>query len=209
MKLPVRFLLAALAASPLVFSQVVTSPSSYGTFTAPTAGTREFTLGASGATDRRISGSNGGASGSFGWYFDAENEIVLRQSVNFSTGGETLTTTTPTAGGAVGTGIGVVTTTRSSRREWSAATRLAFDHHFATHGIFRPFLGANFGAVYGRSVRDTLAAGLEAGGKFYVQPRTFILTMVEYGWFFNRARNIDNRFRDGQFTWSAGVGFNF
>ena len=53
------------------------------------------------------------------------------------------------------------------------------------------------------------AAGLEAGAKFYVQPRTFIYAMVEYGWFFRRVRNVDNSFSDGQFNGGIGVGFNF
>jgi hypothetical protein len=67
----------------------------------------------------------------------------------------------------------------------------------------------NIGGVYGDAVRETFAAGLEAGAKFYVQPRTFIYAMAEYGWFFRRARSLDDRFDDGQFNWTVGVGFNF
>jgi hypothetical protein len=33
--------------------------------------------------------------------------------------------------------------------------------------------------------------------------------MAEYGWFFRRARSVDNSFSDGQFNWAVGVGFNF
>jgi hypothetical protein len=189
-----------------------TTTTSTGFWSAPgaiTSGTREFTLGAAGASDRRFSGSDGGASGSLGWYLNEATEVLVRQSVSFSTGNRSLVP--PPAGGAnTGTGTGQVPlTVQSGRRQWSAATRLAIDQNFATSGPFRPFLGANFGGTYGRSVRDTWAAGLEAGAKAYVQPRTFIVVLVEYGWFFNRAHNIDNRFRDGQFTYSAGVGFNF
>jgi hypothetical protein len=175
------------------------------------AGTREFTLGAAGTSDERFSGSTGGASGSLGWYLNGATELVLRQSINFSTANRSLPPPPTNTGGAnTGTGTGqVVVTPQAGRRQWSAATRLAIDQHFTTHGAFRPFIGANFGGTYGRSVRDTWAAGLEAGAKAYVQPRTFIMLMVEYGWFFNRPHNVDDRFRDGQFTYSAGVGFNF
>lgn len=190
--------LLLLAAAPLAQAQMSSAPA------ATVAGTREFTLGASGFSDKRFSGSTGGASGSLGWFLNEASEIVVRQSINFSTGGNTLV-----LGPTTGTGTTPTLVTQSGRREWSASTRVAYDLHLATRGAFRPFIGANFGGVYGRSVSDTWAAGLEAGGKFYVQPRTFIVALVEYGWFFNRTRNLDDRFRDGQFNWSAGIGFNF
>lgn len=209
MKLPV-LTSALLGLASLSFAQ--TTATTTGFWSAPgtiASGTREFALGAAGASDRKFSGSDGGASGSLGWYLNGATEVLIRQSLNFSTGNRSLVT--PPAGGAnTGTGTGqVALTPQAGRRQWSAATRVAVDQHFSTSGPFRPFIGANFGGTYGRSVRDTWAAGLEAGAKAYVQPRTFIVLLVEYGWFFNRARSLDNRFRDGQFTYSAGVGFNF
>jgi hypothetical protein len=152
--------------------------------TARRTGEREFTLGGAGASNTDFDNSFGGVNFSYGWYTSETQAWVIRQSANYSN---------PDRGG----------------QDWNGSTRLAFDQHFAARGALRPFVGVNFGGVYGDSVRDTFAAGLEGGAKFYVQPRTFVYAMTEYGWFFRRARNIDDSFRDGQFNWGVGVGFNF
>lgn len=201
--------LLALATAASSSAQTVATSTS-GTFAGTPNGTHELTLGGSGASDRRFSGSTGGISGSFGWYLNDASELVLRQSVNFSTGSAPLVNTPPTSGGAA-TGT-TPTITTSTRRQWDASTRLAFDQHFGMMGrSFRPFLGVNLGGVYGRAVRDTWAAGLEAGGKFYVQPRTFVQALIEYDWFFRHAHSITStdRFKDGAWNYSLGVGFNF
>jgi hypothetical protein len=172
-------LLMATAASA---QTTVSAPS--GGLTVRTAGEREFTLGGSGATNKEFDESFGGVNFSYGWYSTDTQQWVIRQSINYSN---------PSVGG----------------QAWNGATRLAFDQHLTAYGAVRPFVGVNVGGVYGDRVRDTFSAGLEAGAKFYVQPRTFIYAMVEYGWFFRHARNVDDTFSDGQFNWSVGVGFNF
>jgi hypothetical protein len=172
-----------LATVPVV-SHAQTTVTSPGDMTTRTAGEHEFTLGGSGASNKDFDESFGGVNLSYGWYLNATQEIVVRQSINYAN---------PNIGG----------------QSWNGATRVAFDQHLAAHGAIRPFVGANFGGVYGDAVRDTFAAGLEGGAKFYVQPRTFIYAMVEYGWYFRRARHLDDRFNNGQFTWGVGMGFNF
>lgn len=149
-----------------------------------TAGEHEFSLGGNGASNRDFDDSLGGVSFSYGWYTTPTQLISIRQSINYSN-------------------------PNNSGQSWNGSTRVAFDQHFASRGALRPFVGVNVGGVYGDGVRDTFAAGLEAGAKYYVQPRTFLYAMAEYGWFFRRARNLDDRFDDGQFNWSVGVGFNF
>ena len=163
-------------------AQTTITPS--GDLTVRRAGEREFTLGGAGATNKDFDESFGGVNFSYGWYTSETQEWVIRQSITYSN---------PSNGG----------------QAWNGATRLAFDQHLATHGALRPFIGVNAGGVYGDRVRETFAAGLEVGGKFYVQPRTFIYALVEYGWFFRRARNVDDAFSNGQFNWGVGVGFNF
>lgn len=148
------------------------------------AGEREFTLGGSGASNTDLDDSFGGATFSYGYYQTENAAWVLRQSINYSN---------PDRGGTT----------------WFGATRIAYDYHLAPWGAFRPFVGANFGGVYGKAVSDTWAAGLEAGLKYYVQPRTFIYAIGEYGWYFDRASGIDDTFRDGSINWSVGLGFNF
>lgn len=149
-------------------------------------GDHEFTLGGSGASNRQFSNSFGGLNFSVGQYLNDTQEVSIRQSINYANSG---------APGA--------------RQEWNGSTRLAFDQHFAAHGAFRPFVGVNVGGAYGRNVTDTWAAGIEAGIKYYVQPRTFVYLTPEYNWFFRHARGIHESFGDGQFNWSVGVGFNF
>lgn len=165
-----------------MFAQTAaTSPS---TQWGPRAGQHEFTFGAGGATNRDFDNSLGGVNFSFGKYFSDTGVGLIRQSINYSN---------PSSGD----------------QSWNGSTRIAYDQHLAARGPFRPFVGVNLGGVYGGDVRDTWAAGLEAGGKIYVNQTTFLYVMAEYSWFFRHARSLDDRFDDGQFTWTAGVGFNF
>ncbi len=147
-------------------------------------GEREITLGGSGATNQELNDSFGGVNFSYGWYTTPTSLWSIRQSINYSN---------PSIGGT----------------RFNGSTRIAFDQHLTARGPLRPFIGVNAGGVYGDNVRDTFAAGLEAGLKHYVQPRTFVYALVEYGWFFQKARGVDDTFDDGQFTWTVGVGFNF
>lgn len=148
------------------------------------AGDREFTLGGSGASNKDFDDSFGGVNFSYGWYSTPTSLWSIRQSINYSN---------PSIGG----------------KRFNGSTRIAFDQHLVARGPVIPFIGINAGGVYGDNLRDTFAAGLEAGGKYYVQSRTFVYALVEYGWFFRRARAVDDTFNNGQFTWSVGMGFNF
>lgn len=177
------FIVAALLPLAALAQTTATSPAAFEAF-APVAGTREFTLGGSGATNKDFDSSFGGVSFSFGQYINETLAVVLRQSVNYSN---------PDVGGTL----------------WNGSTKIAVDHHLAARGRVRPFVGVNFGRIYGDSVHDTWSAGLETGAKFYVQERTFIMATVEYGWLFEDAGSVNNQFDDGQWNWSLGVGFNF
>lgn len=152
--------------------------------TARRGGEREFTIGGSGASNKAFDNSFGGVNLSYGVYSNETQAWVLRQSINYSN---------PNRGST----------------QWNGSTRVAFNQHLAARGPVRPFIGINVGGVYGDAVRDTWAAGLEGGGKYYVAPRTFLYALVEYGWFFRNTRDVDDRFRAGQFNWSLGVGYNF
>jgi hypothetical protein len=178
--LAASLLLGALSTVALA-QTAVTTP---GDPTARRAGEREFTLGGAGAVNKDFDESLGGVNFSFGSYLNETQAIVVRQSINYAN---------PNRGG----------------QTWNGSTRIAFDQHLAARGALRPFVGVNIGGVYGDAVRDTFAAGLEGGAKFYVQPRTFIYAIAEYGWFFRRARSLDDRFDEGQFNWGVGIGFNF
>lgn len=164
-------------------SPATTTTDEFTTFV-PQRGDREFTLGGSGATNKDFNDSLGGVSFSYGSYLNETLAVVLRQSVNY---------TNPSAGGT----------------QWNGSTKIALDQHVMANGRWRPFVGANFGRIYGDAVHDTWSAGLETGLKYYVLPRTFIMATVEYGWLFDDSDAVDDRFDDGQWNWTVGIGFNF
>jgi hypothetical protein len=153
----------------------------------PHRGSEEFTLSGSGTADKRWNNGVGGAGLSFGSYFTDSGELLLRQSVGYSKPG-------PSGGNA-----------------WSGSTRIAFDQHLLGTGPLRPYVGANVGGIYGQTVRDTWAAGLETGLKYYVMPRTFLFAGIEYDWFFRHAHGLigKQKFRDGEWNYGLGTGFNF
>jgi hypothetical protein len=147
----------------------------------PEAGDWALTLGGSGSSSHDFDGGRGDLTGSLGYYLTPNWEVSVRQGIGFSDFGES---------------------------SWSGATRGAIDYNFDLNR-WRPFLGANFGGLYGDGVTDTFAAGFEAGVKYYVSSKTFILGMVEWQWLFKDADNADDAFDDGQFIYSLAVGFNF
>lgn len=147
----------------------------------PLAGDWELTLGGGGSSDKEFSSGSFGLNTGLGYYFTPKLELAVRQAVNYSDFGDSV---------------------------WNGSTRLALDYHFDLNR-FRPFVGANFGGIYGDSVRDTFAAGLEAGLKYYVLEKTFIFGSLEYQWLFRNAGSADNNFDDGQFAYVVGIGFNF
>lgn len=147
-------------------------------------GVQELTFGGSGGVDRGFNDSFGGATVGYGVYFNNEWMGAIRQSLNYNN---------PDRGAT----------------RWSGSTRVAANYHFTELGMAMPFVGASFGRIYGDAVRDTWTAGLEVGVKYYVRRQVFVFAMVDYSWFFDRGRQLDNNFDEGQFGWTTGIGFNF
>ena len=147
----------------------------------PQGGDWELTLGGGGSNDKDFNAGSFALNGSVGYYFTTQMELSVRQGVSYSHFGESA---------------------------WDGSTRLAFDYNFDLNR-FRPYLGVDFGGIYGDSVRDTFAAGLEAGLKYYVLPKTFVFGSIEYEWLFRNAGHIDNGFKNGEFIYGVGIGFNF
>jgi hypothetical protein len=147
----------------------------------PETGDWELTLGGSGSSAHDFDGGRADLSASIGYYINPHWELSLRQGIGFADFGDS---------------------------SWSGATRGAVDYHFDLDRL-RPFVGANFGGIYGDGVTDTFAAGLEAGLKYYVSNKTFILGMIEWQWLFKDARSADDAFDDGQFIYTLAIGFNF
>lgn len=148
------------------------------------AGVHQFTLGGGGVSNRDFDNSSGSIDFSFGQFSSANSLWAVRQSISY---------VNPDNGG----------------RSWNGATRLAYDYNLATDGVTRPFIGISGGGVYGDNVDDSWTAGLEGGARYYVQNRTFVYGMISYDWLFNHANDLDDRFDDGRFGWTLGVGFDF
>jgi hypothetical protein len=156
---------------------------------APPERPNEITLGAGASHGPDINGFTGSFNGSYGYFFTDSLELSIRQSLSYTD-----------VGGGAGDGSA-----------WNASTRVAVDIHFplGDRGQFRPFVGANIGYVYGETVNDTFEAAPEAGIKIDITPTAFIFVLAEYQFFFDKGSNASDSFSDGQFLYSAGVGFRF
>ena len=150
----------------------------------PQKGAWEFTLGGSGGSNKALNNSLGGVNATVGYYLSNAFEVSVRQSGNYTNG------------------------TGSGGANYDGSTFVGIDEHFGT-GRLRPFVGLNFGRLYGDTTNDTWAAGIEGGLKFYVQPKTFIFALANYAWTFDNSNKPTDNFNDGAFLWSVGVGFNF
>lgn len=99
--------------------------------------------------------------------------------------------------------VGISKAEGSSTRG-NAATSLGLDYNWG-FGAWVPFAGANIGYIYGSGVDDTFFAGPETGVKFFINDTTFVQALVQYQWFFDRMREIDN-FDEDRFVYGLGMG---
>ncbi len=162
------------------------------TLAGPEAGDRTLTLSGSGGSDKKFDSNTFGGNAAIGWFATDEIQWGFRQSL----------TVGAQRGDDPNSASGKTTTT------WNAATRGFADYHFGS-GAFRPFVGANLGAIYGDHINNTGAAGLEVGFKAYVQEKTYITFQAEYDYLFNTNDDIQSNFDDGAIFYTLGVGFNF
>ena len=130
-----------------------------------------------------LDGVSGGIGGDLSYMLTDQLELGVRQTINYSD---------------LGPGSA-----------WNGSTRVHGDFNFDL-GQWYPFVGANFGYVYGDNTNDTWAAGLEGGVKVFVNSNTYIFGIVEYQFFFdNDNDSTSESFSDGQFVYSLGIGFTF
>jgi len=148
----------------------------------------ELTLNGTGANGPDFDGTSFSVGGSLGYFFTDQLEFSIRQTIGF-------------------TDIGV-------SGNLNGSTRVALDYHFdlGRVGSFPavvPFIGGEFGYVYGDAVNDSFEAGPEAGLKFFVNNTTFVFLAAEYQFFFNQGDDASDSFSNGQFIYSLGIGFRF
>jgi len=143
----------------------------------------ELTFTGTGSNDKDFDNGSYGISGALGYYLTENTEFVLRQNFSYirsdSLGSDNI-----------------------------LSTRAALDYHFGDSRM-RPFIGANFGGVYGSGVDETFAAAPEVGLKWYARPGVFMMLMGEYQFFFRDTSDADDQFDDGQFVYTVGMGFDW
>jgi hypothetical protein len=152
-------------------------------FAAQEAGDKSFSISGTGASDKNFDTSSFGTTGELGWFLSDTFELGLRQGIN-------------------------ILTLKHADDSWSGSTVGFLDLNVGK-GPLVPYIGANLGGIYGDHVQNTETAGVEGGLKWYVKDKTFVAFNVQYEWLFNNNNDIDNRFNDGAFLYSIGVGFNF
>ena len=145
-------------------------------------GDKEVTLSGTAANGNDFNGVVAGVNGSLGYFLTDNLELSVRQTITY-------------------TDIGVGSALNGS-------TRVALDFHFDLEAL-QPFVGGNFGYVYGDAVNDTFEAAPEGGVKWFVNSTTFIFAMAEYQFFFDSGDSASNSFSDGQFVYTLGIGFRF
>lgn len=151
----------------------------------PQAGDRELTLSGTGSSKSSMDAATFGVSGGLGWFYTDELEFGVRQ------------------------GMGYADLPGTSDNRWNGNTRGFADYHFVVGERARPFVGVSLGAAYGDAVHDSAFGGLEAGLKYYVRSKTFIMGAVEYQYFFTNLNHIDDGFEDGAFAYTLGIGYHF
>lgn len=148
-------------------------------------GDSEITLMGSGSSDVDFDLNRFSLAGSYAYYFSDAGAVGLRQAVTFFGG--------PDVSDA-----------------WQGATNVFGQWHFGgPTAMARPYIGASVGGIYGDNLADTFTAGPEVGVKWYVQPRTFILTHIDYQFTFEDADEVQEDWDDGRFNYHVGVGYNF
>lgn len=146
------------------------------------AGDREIIIAGSGVSSSGFDSTGLGIAAQFGLFQTKAFEWGVRQNASFSD---------------------------SDKGDFEAngATRAFADYHFDLTQFnlpnLKPFVGGSLGVTYGASVSESFIIGPEAGLKYYVLPKTFIVAQMSYQ--FNVRENIDN----GETFYTIGMGFNF
>jgi hypothetical protein len=145
-------------------------------------GDKEILLNGAGVSDKDFDNTTFSITGSLGYFATNNISAAFRQSLAFSN-------------------------IENGGSSWNATSLGALDYNLDL-GRWWPFVGGNIGYVYGHHVNDTWEAGIEGGLKFFVNPTTFILGMMQYQWFFDSDSN-NNGFSDGQWVYVVGLGFKW
>ena len=147
------------------------------------AGDNTFNLTGSGSSDKDMDNTSFNVEFSFGHFFTKGLEGQIRQGFS-------------------------IYDSPGSNDSWNGSTRGALDLYLFSESLC-PFIGANIGYIYGDNVTDTGVGGPEGGVKLFLNNTTYILGLVEYQFFFKEGDELRDRFNDGRFVYSLGIGVKF
>ncbi len=147
------------------------------------AGDNTFNLTGSGSSDKDLDYTSFNVEFSLGHFFTKGLEGQIRQGFS-------------------------ILDSPGSNDNWNGSTRVALDIYLNSNSIC-PFIGANAGYLYGDDVTDTGVGGPEGGLKLFLNNTTYIVGLIEYQFFFKKGDEIRDRFNDGRFVYSLGIGVKF
>jgi hypothetical protein len=142
----------------------------------------QFTLSGTGSNDRHFDSGSFGASVGLSYFLTSGLEAGVRQDMFFADTGRDDT--------------------------WNATTRAGLWYNFDL-GRLKPFVGASVGYVYGDNVNDSFMIGPEVGLKYFVNSTTFVYAQTAYQYFIESDDDVGDRFDDGSFNHTVGIGFRF
>jgi hypothetical protein len=154
---------------------------SVGDFFGPQAGEVELAFAAAGTNDRDFDGGGFNLQSDLSYYFTETVSAGIRQGFELTSADES---------------------------RWNADTALFGQYHFGQTPL-RPYVGAAAGFLYGDDVNDTFYGGPEAGLRYYLKPETFLFGRVQYQFLFDSGDDEDDRFDDGRFFYTFGLGVTF
>lgn len=147
------------------------------------AGDYEVTIQGSGTSDEELDNTTLSAEGSLGYFMLDSLEVGVRQGMAYAD-------------------------IKSGSDNWAGSTRGFADLHFNMNRL-QPFIGANYGYLYGDNVNETFIAGPEAGLKVFFNTSTFLYALAEYNFTFEDSDQADDAFDDGRFVYALGMGFRW
>lgn len=147
----------------------------------PEAGDWEFAFSGAGNSHNEFASTNLSASADVGWFTTKALEIGLRQDIGFNR-----------ARGSDGDNHNLL----------DGGTFGFVDYHL-DFDAFQPFIGASLGARYGAEANENFYIGPEAGIKYYVRPKVFLVGRMSYLF------QVDKDPDQASASYALGVGFDF
>lgn len=139
-------------------------------------GDSELVLSGGGTSPSGFHTTNASANAQYGYFLSKAWEIGVRQAVSFDDVGDS---------------------------SFVNGATYVFTDAFLDLNAWQPFIGASAGVDYGPLRNEHFIVGPEAGVKYYVKEKTFIIARAAYLF------DVNNSVDEGNTVYTLGIGFNF